>query len=105
MCRAVSTRLWVVDTVSSTLVFHNHDLEEARKWTNFTPRIVPILALIPFGFGMVSVFMSCQTYVVDSFSQYAASAVAAISCVRSVVGTFLVGTQNPCYRSSQINAL
>jgi hypothetical protein len=53
-------------------------------------RIVPILALIPFGFGMVSIFLTCQTYIVDAFPMYAASAVAATTCLRSIVGTFLV---------------
>jgi 1,4-dihydroxy-2-naphthoate octaprenyltransferase len=48
-------------------------------------RIVPILALIPFGFGMVGIFMGCQTYIVDSFSTYAASAVAATTCLLLIV--------------------
>ncbi|KAF2431754.1 MFS general substrate transporter [Tothia fuscella] len=51
--------------------------------------IVPILALIPFGVGMVAIFLSCQTYIVDSFSVYAASAVAAVAFLRSILGAFL----------------
>jgi hypothetical protein len=39
---------------------------------------------------MVSIFLTCQTYIVDAFPMYAASAVAATTCFRSIVGTFLV---------------
>jgi hypothetical protein len=52
--------------------------------------IVPTIALTFFGFGMVGIFMGTQTYVVDCFPHYAASAVAAVTCIRSGVGTFLV---------------
>jgi multidrug resistance protein len=55
--------------------------------------IVPIIALFLYGFGQVAIFMGTQTYVVDSFPKYAASAVAAVSCLRSLVGTFLVSAQ------------
>lgn len=52
--------------------------------------IVPVLALVVFGFGMVAIFMGTQTYVVDCYSVYAASAVAAVTCLRSLVGAVLV---------------
>ncbi|KAF2092994.1 putative MFS multidrug transporter [Rhizodiscina lignyota] len=51
--------------------------------------IVPIIGMIPFGFGMLGVFMPCQTYLVDAFSIYAASAVAAMRTSLSIYGTFL----------------
>ena len=35
--------------------------------------IVPIIGLIPFGFGMMGIFIPIQTYTIDSFPQFAAS--------------------------------
>src|ERR1700761_4105053 len=86
--------IWMDSGQTYTLVsnssFHIHHSQS--KETESNNRIVPILALIPFGFGMVSIFLGSQTYIVDSFSTYAASAVAATTCLRSLVGTFLVST-------------
>ncbi len=53
------------------------------------PWIIPILGTGLFGFGNFIVFMCITTYMVDSFSIYAASAIAAITMVRSVIGTLL----------------
>ncbi|KAF2099939.1 membrane transporter [Rhizodiscina lignyota] len=61
--------------------------------------IVPMLGLIPFGFGMVGLFTSCQTYIVDSFTRYAASAIAATTCLRSLVGAFLPFAGPPLFAS------
>ncbi|EHL02739.1 putative Uncharacterized transporter [Glarea lozoyensis 74030] len=51
--------------------------------------IVPIIGLIPFGFGMMGIFIPIQTYTIDSFPEYAASAVAALTVSRSLFGAFL----------------
>jgi multidrug resistance protein len=51
--------------------------------------IVPILGLMPFGFGMMGIFIPIQTYTIDAFSQYAASGVAALTVSRSLFGAFL----------------
>jgi MFS family permease len=51
--------------------------------------IVPIIGLIPFGFGMIGIFIPIQTYTIDSFPEYAASAVAALTVSRSLFGAFL----------------
>jgi len=61
--------------------------------------IVPVLALVLYGFGQVAIFMGTLTYAVDSFPQYAASAVAAVSFLRSLVGTFLPFAGPPLYSS------
>lgn len=39
--------------------------------------MVPIIATVPFGFGMVAVFLSIMSYLVDSYVIYAASVLAA----------------------------
>jgi multidrug resistance protein len=50
-------------------------------WTacNHVHWIVPIIGLIPFGFGMIGVFIPILTYMIDAFPEYAASAVAALT--------------------------
>ncbi|APA05366.1 hypothetical protein sscle_01g001360 [Sclerotinia sclerotiorum 1980 UF-70] len=51
--------------------------------------IIPIIGLIPFGFGMMGIFIPIQTYVIDSFPSYAASGIAALTVCRSLFGAFL----------------
>jgi hypothetical protein len=51
--------------------------------------IVPCLSFVPFGFGLLGIFVPCQTYMVDAFLSTAASAVAALVCLRSIFGAFL----------------
>jgi hypothetical protein len=43
--------------------------------------------------------MPCQTYLVDAFPEYAASAVAAVRTSLSIVGAFLPLAGPPLYRS------
>ncbi|KAG0649296.1 MFS transporter cpaT [Hyphodiscus hymeniophilus] len=51
--------------------------------------IVPIIGLIPFGFGMMGIFIPIQTYTIDSFPTFAASGIAALTVSRSIFGAFL----------------
>ena len=57
-------------------------------WTNSSSIhwIVPIIATAPFGFGMVLVFLSVMNYLIDSYTIYAASVLAANSVLRSLFG-------------------
>ena len=48
--------------------------------------IVPIIGSVPFGFGMVLVFLSIQNYLVDAYLVYAASVLAGNSLLRSLLG-------------------
>jgi len=57
-------------------------------WTN-SPNIhwiVSILAGVPFGFGMVLVFLSVMNYLIDAYTIFAASVLAANSVLRSCFG-------------------
>jgi hypothetical protein len=57
-------------------------------WTTY-PSInfmVPIVASIPFGFGMMLVFISQTNYLIDAYLIYAASVLAANSVLRSLFG-------------------
>lgn len=51
--------------------------------------IVPCLSFIPYGFGLLGIFVPCQTYMVDAFLETAASAVAALVCLRCIFGALL----------------
>ncbi len=50
---------------------------------------VPIIAAVFFGLGMVTIINCVQNYYIDSFSKYAASAIAAGALFRSIVGGLL----------------
>ena len=57
-------------------------------WTNYPSIhwIVCIIGTAPFGFGMVLVFLSCMNYLIDAYTIYAASVLAANSVLRSLFG-------------------
>ena len=68
-------------------------------WTN-SPSIhwmASIAAGVPFGFGMVMVFLPVLNYLVDSYTIYAASALAANASVRSVFGAVFPLVAGPMY--------
>ena len=50
---------------------------------------MPIIGTGWVGLGMIAMFMCIQTYFVDSFTVYAASAIAANTVLRSLMGAFL----------------
>ncbi|KAF2200331.1 MFS general substrate transporter [Delitschia confertaspora ATCC 74209] len=51
--------------------------------------IVPIIGLLPFGAGIMGIFTPIQTYLIDAFPMYAASAVAALTALRCLFGAVL----------------
>lgn len=57
-------------------------------WTSYPwlPWIASVIGGAPFGFGMVLVFLSVTNYLVDAYTIYAASALAANSVLRSLFG-------------------
>jgi hypothetical protein len=53
-------------------------------WTNY-PSISPwstIAATVPFGFGIICIFISTYQYIIDSYEIYAASALAGLTITR-----------------------
>ncbi|EWZ28243.1 major facilitator superfamily domain-containing protein [Fusarium oxysporum Fo47] len=60
-------------------------------WSSYkrTHWIVPIIGLLPFGAGMMGIFAPVQIYLVDSFPQHAASALAAMTFLRCLFGSVL----------------
>lgn len=57
-------------------------------WTNSSSVhwMAPIAAGVPFGYGMVSVFIPLFIYLIDAYTIYAASVLAANSILRSIFG-------------------
>ena len=51
--------------------------------------IMPIIGTMFVGLGLLATFMPIQTYLVDAFTVHAASAIAANTVLRSLVGAFL----------------
>lgn len=60
-------------------------------WTayNRVHWIVPIISLVPFGFGLMGIFAPLQTYMIDCFPQFAASAIAGMTALRCLFGALL----------------
>ncbi|MCJ1286573.1 hypothetical protein MMC26_005919 [Xylographa opegraphella] len=71
-------------------------------WIGWTARenihwIVPVLGGIPWGIGYLLLFMSILNYLVDSYEIYSASALAASTCARSLLGAVLPFATTPMY--------
>lgn len=62
------------------------------------PWIVPMLAGVPFGIGFMLIFMALLNYLTDAYEIYAASAMAASSCTRSIFGAALPLAARPMYK-------
>ncbi|RAH66572.1 MFS transporter [Aspergillus aculeatinus CBS 121060] len=59
--------------------------------------LVPLIGLVPFGFGMLGIFFAIQMYMIDAFPRYAASAMAAVTVSRSLLGALLPLAGPPLY--------
>lgn len=66
-----------------TFFWYGWSADKAVHW------IVPVLGLIPFGIGIVGIWLPIQAYIVDAYPMYAASALASFSVMRSTVAAFL----------------
>jgi len=60
-------------------------------WSTYysTHWIVPVIGLFPYSFGIIGIFLPLTTYLVDCYPMYAASAIAANTVFRSLVGMLL----------------
>jgi len=65
------------------LIWYGWSAEKMVHW------IVPIIGSSLVGVGLIAVFMPIQTYFVDAFTTYAASAIAANTVLRSLFGAVL----------------
>ncbi|KAL7790618.1 major facilitator superfamily domain-containing protein [Trichoderma afarasin] len=51
--------------------------------------IVPIIGMVPFGFGLMGLYLPIQTYIIDSYPAHAASGSAVLVASRSLLGALL----------------
>ena len=79
--------------VPVSFFWYGWSVQAATHW------IVPIIGLFPFAFGMIGIFATLQTYVIDSYPRYAASGIAAITVTRSLFGAILPLAGPPMYRA------
>lgn len=75
------------------LLWYGWSAEEANFW------IVPIIGTAWVGLGTLCVFMPVQSYLIDAFPLYAASAAAANTIFRSFLGAFLPLAGPSLYRA------
>jgi MFS family permease len=73
-------------------------------WLGWTARpsitfVVPMLAGIPFGMGMMLIFMALLNYLTDAYEVFAASANAAASTCRSLLAVVLPLATAPMFRN------
>ncbi|KAI9737628.1 MAG: hypothetical protein M1818_005632 [Claussenomyces sp. TS43310] len=73
-------------------------------WMGWTARpgvhwVVPFLAGIPYGMGFVLIFIAMLNYITDAYQIFAASALAATSCARSIAGSVLPFAARPMYKT------
>ncbi|KAK0392943.1 hypothetical protein NLU13_2437 [Sarocladium strictum] len=69
--------------VPASLFWYGWTVENNTHWA------VPMVATGFFAFGLIGVMMCIQVYLVDSYIKYAASVIAAITVLRSLVGALL----------------
>ncbi|CAG8121567.1 unnamed protein product [Penicillium salamii] len=74
-------------------------------WTSQTSIhwMFPVAAGVPFGFGMVMVFLPILNYLVDAYTIYAASVLAGNSMLRSVFGAVFPLFTTYMYRNLGVN--
>lgn len=70
-------------TLPAGLIMYGWAAQMQTHW------IVPIIGTGIMGFGMMGIFMSILTYLVDAYQAYAASVTAANAVLRSVLGAVL----------------
>lgn len=61
--------------------------------------VVPILSGLPFGLGFLLIFMALINYMVDAYEAFAASALGAASCSRSIFAVVLPFAARPMYNT------
>lgn len=59
----------------------------------------PLVSSLLFGYGIVCVFISSYQYVIDSYEEYAASALASVTLVRYVTAGAMIEVSLPFYKN------
>ena len=75
--------VWTAPLIPIGLFWYGWSAKAQAHW------IVPIIGSSFVGVGMIGSFMPVQTYMIDAFTAYAASALAANTVLRSIFGAVL----------------
>lgn len=81
---------WFIPT---SLFWYGWTTDQKVQW------MAPIIGTSLLGFGMLNAFTTVSIYLVDAYTAYAASAVAATTVLRSLGGAFLPLAGGPMYAS------
>ncbi|KAF2801608.1 major facilitator superfamily transporter [Mytilinidion resinicola] len=70
-------------------------------WTDYSSISIwsPIAAGVPFGYGIICIFLSAYMYIIDSYEMYAASALTFVTLVRYVVAGGMTVVGIPFYKN------
>ncbi|KAL3444936.1 major facilitator superfamily domain-containing protein [Aspergillus insuetus] len=79
----LSTTIFFALFVPVSFFWYGWSAQQKTHW------IIPIIGLAPFAFGMVGIYNTLQSYVIDCYTRYAASATAAMVITRSLMGALL----------------
>lgn len=75
--------LWFSCLIPASFFIYGWCTDKAVFW------LVPVIGLFPFGVGFVGVFALITTYMIDAFTEYAASAIACLTLARCAIGAVL----------------
>lgn len=75
--------VWFALILPISFFWYGWSADKAVHWA------VPVVGIIPFGIGVVGIWMPIQAYIIDAYPQYAASGLAAFSVLRCTVAAFL----------------
>lgn len=75
--------IWFAMIFPISFFWYGWSADKAVHWA------VPVVGLVPFGVGIVGIWMPIQAYIIDAYPQYAASGLAAFSVLRCTVAAFL----------------
>ncbi|KXJ85896.1 major facilitator superfamily domain-containing protein [Microdochium bolleyi] len=89
----LSIAIWFSTAIPVTFFWYGWSVAYTVHWAS------AVASLIPFGFGIIGVFMPLTTYLIDCYPVYASSAIAANTVLRSLVGAFLPLAGPPMYAS------
>lgn len=79
----LSLSIWASTLLPITFFWYGWTTHYHTHW------IVPVIALFPFSFGIIGIFIPLTTYLIDCYPIYAASAIAANTVARSLAGMLL----------------
>ncbi|KAK4202117.1 fluconazole resistance protein 1 [Triangularia verruculosa] len=75
--------IWASTLLPITFFWYGWTTQYHTHW------ILPVIALFPFSFGIIGIFIPLTTYLIDCYPIYAASAIAANTVARSLAGMLL----------------